>query len=320
MPVRRPWTSDTRQWLNWFQERHGRRPTVLHIGNIGNNAYILARALNAVGVDCDVLAHDYYHVMGCPEWEESDFVGDIQDQFYPAWESVDLRGFRRPPWFAQGPLDSCLQYLHARRTGDDQVMQQWWCALQQQRGDFCAEQRQESQQTRTPERRSRVVRALWWLSRRLSGKDARTSDRLARIKISDRFCELESIFRAAFPSRTDQFELADLAHFAPTFARWQEVLRHYDLIVGYATDGLYPMLASRPYIAFEHGTIRSIPFEPTPAGRLCALTYRMANHCFITNADNHVAAQKLGLKRFSFLPHPLNEAAFSVGEGADSLR
>ena len=97
-------------------------------------------------------------------------------------------------------------------------------------------------------------------------------------------------------------------------------MAHYDLVVGYATDGLYPMLASCPYFAFEHGTIRSIPFETTPTGRVCALTYRMANHTFITNADNHVAAQKLGLKNFSFLPHPINETMAAAPIDVNALR
>ena len=35
---------------------------------------------------------------------------------------------------------------------------------------------------------------------------------------------------------------------------------HYDAVVAYATTGILPLLAEkRPYVAYEHGTIRSIP-------------------------------------------------------------
>lgn len=81
----------------------------------------------------------------------------------------------------------------------------------------------------------------------------------------------------------------------------------YDLVVGYSTDGIYPLIVDRPYFAFEHGTIRSIPFEITGQGRLCSLTYRLARHAFITNADNNIAAKKLGMTKYGFLPHPLND-------------
>jgi hypothetical protein len=87
------------------------------------------------------------------------------------------------------------------------------------------------------------------------------------------------------------------------------LFQRYDFVIGYATDGVYPLLARhRPYFAFEHGTIREIPFEDSPIGRICALTYRLADGTFITNCDNVVAAEKLRLPGYRFLPHPVNEA------------
>ena len=61
---------------------------VLHVGNIGNNAYLNARFLRGAGVECHVLSYDYYDPLATPEWE----------------------GHERPPWFAQGPLDLCSAY------------------------------------------------------------------------------------------------------------------------------------------------------------------------------------------------------------------
>jgi glycosyltransferase involved in cell wall biosynthesis len=104
-------------------------------------------------------------------------------------------------------------------------------------------------------------------------------------------------------------------------SRFHGVFQHYDLIQGYATDGVYPMLAGKKYIAFEHGTIRKLPFENTSQGRLCAATYLVADEVIITNADNIVAAEKLGLKRYSFVPHPVNDSVLASGfEVNETLR
>ncbi|MDX4013133.1 hypothetical protein Q6A86_09055, partial [Aliarcobacter skirrowii] len=75
---------------------------VLHIGNIANNAYLNAKILNQYGIKSDVLSRDYYHIMGCPEWEDADFEGDYGDDNLPSWNKVDLKGFKSPSWFVKG--------------------------------------------------------------------------------------------------------------------------------------------------------------------------------------------------------------------------
>src|SRR5688500_18130008 len=105
--------SSAAEWLLRFERDHGRPLRVLHIGNIANNAYNNAKIQRQQGIDADVICHDYYHVMGSPEWEDADFRGEIADPFYPDWWRVDLNGFSRPTWFAQGNLRTCLHYLLA---------------------------------------------------------------------------------------------------------------------------------------------------------------------------------------------------------------
>ena len=112
-----------------FRARHGRAPRALHIGNIANNAFYNAKILNQSGFDCDVMCADYYHIMGCPEWEEADFIGPIADQFRPDWTAVDLQGYERPRWFAQGPQQLCIEYLIAKRTGNKRVATDRWQEL-----------------------------------------------------------------------------------------------------------------------------------------------------------------------------------------------
>ncbi len=98
-----------------FQEQHGRPPRVLCIGNVANNGYNNGKILARAGWDIDVVCYDYYHIMGCPEWEDADFEGDVGDPFNPNWRRVNLNGFERPSWFVQGPRHMCVRLLLARR-------------------------------------------------------------------------------------------------------------------------------------------------------------------------------------------------------------
>jgi hypothetical protein len=110
-----------------FAAAHGRPPNALHLGNVANNAYHNAKLMRSAGVECDVVAYDYYHVMACPEWEDADFASPPQDQFHPDWTSVpELATYERPSWFVQGPAGLCIRYLVARRDGDDRRAALYW--------------------------------------------------------------------------------------------------------------------------------------------------------------------------------------------------
>lgn len=125
---------ENQQWLDGFKVRHGRSPRILHIGNIANNAYNNAKLLNEVGFDCDVICYDYYHIMGCPEWEDANFSGDYGNQLKPNWVAAGVSNFERPRWFAQGPLLICIDYLIARRKGNKQEADASWCKLETMNG------------------------------------------------------------------------------------------------------------------------------------------------------------------------------------------
>ena len=132
------------------------------------------------------------------------------------------------------------------------------------------------------------------------------------VNLRTRRSALVVAFAADFPVRRDQLQDEELiGHFALVdayFARLQYLLSLYDVVIGYATDGILPLaVGKRPYIAYEHGTIRALPFEDNTAGRLCALTYSRADITIITNCDAIVAAEKLKVTDYRFVPHPINE-------------
>ncbi len=281
----------TEHWLDRFRERNGRSPTALHIGNIANAAYLNARMLNGAGIDCDVLCYEYYHIMGCPEWESAVFDPNGVDPDRPLWSRIDLHGFERPRWFAQGSLGSCIDYLIARRTKSERA-DALWRQLEREQAD--PEQPEAS-----------------------SANNGESNYSSAAIE--SRIGDLAAAFRSDFPLRPDQLSAEELAgtffFSSQYFGRLRHLCSLYDVVIGYSTDGIVPLaVGKRPYIAYEHGTIRALPFEDNTDGRLCALTYSRADLSFITNCDTVIAAGKLQLEDYRFVPHPINEHVVAAPE------
>jgi glycosyltransferase involved in cell wall biosynthesis len=251
---------------------------VLHVGNVANNGYLNAKLLNDAGCDCDVLAYAHYHTMGCPEWEESDFEG-VVDEARPDWRAVDLRGFTRPRWFAQGPIADAAAYLETRRAAPPGAAARWWWLEL---------------------RRDLITGGRWsWLRSLKHGAATAThaSAAAAPPPPGDGVDDASAADADRYAARR-QWPLAALARL---FSR-------YDVVHAYGAEPILPMLTgTRPYVAFEHGTLRALPFEPTAEGRLTAAAYRKADAVLITNADNRHAAERLGLTQYRFVPHPINE-------------
>ena len=122
------------RWIAAFVKKNGRKPKVLHIGNVANNAYLNAKIMREAGVDCDVLCHDYYHIMGCPEWEECSFDANGVDHFSPNWKGENLHRFQRPRWFVQAPFELGVNYLLAFNSGAYALAENYW-------EQICAENR-----------------------------------------------------------------------------------------------------------------------------------------------------------------------------------
>jgi glycosyltransferase involved in cell wall biosynthesis len=296
----------------------------LHIGNVANNAYKNARLLNEAGLDCDVLCHDYYHIMATPEWEDADIQGTIDDHFNPNWSAVNLNGFQRPRWFAQGQMQLCLRYLLARRRNEDKRARLWWFLLAAGRRARCypayrvlapVAQAALTASRRlfigAPRRLLRYARALLCLATRSAATPGAGAPPGSAAEFTDRVLHLVAEFGRLFPERPDACTLKDLAAYKPLYRRWQALLREYDLIQAYATAPFWPLLCGqRPYIGYEHGTLRDIPYAPTAEGRLTALGYALADGVFITNGDCQAAIPRLHLTNAAPMIHPIDERAY----------
>jgi glycosyltransferase involved in cell wall biosynthesis len=102
------------------------------------------------------------------------------------------------------------------------------------------------------------------------------------------------------------------------------LLGGYDVVQAYATHPtLVLVTATRAQlVAFEHGTMRDLPFEDSWRGRMLSLAYRRAAKVIITNADVISSARRLGLENTVFIPHPVDETKYSPGRSslAEELR
>ncbi len=344
---------DNVEWLRFFEKKNNRPLRVLHIGNIANNAYLNSKFLTESGVVSHVLCYDYYHIMGCPEWEELNSIPVFEDSNKPQWYLCDQSSFLRPEWFVQGPLDLALDYLIALNEGNTKKKNKLWKKL----GVLNA--------TKAPDANkispliglwiNKVINLIFFEERfvhKIYAKIflANFHNRLSEfiygfllaailLLLPIRFfikavCVLirkkndksfDAGFIDLFKNRVERdYKLTaqseDFYPFLSVLGKFEKLFEHYDLVQGYATDGIYPMLLGKKYVAFEHGTIRNIPFENTAQGRLCALTYQLANHVIITNADNIKAAHQLHLDNFTFIPHPINDTCDSDSNINKDLR
>lgn len=293
-------------WGQEWQRQCHRAPRVLHLGNIANNAYLNAKLLRAVGVEADVLCCDYYHIMGSPEWEDADFSGDYGSDDLPSWSRVDLGGFRRPDWFVQGPSALCLAYV---------------TAVQQGRGRKAAVLRRLLDLSRRPRLR-RTAEPLLALRNRVRSlrRPPRDTRESPSHPLLERSKALSDAFVRAFPERGDRPSADALFPLVAAYAPFGRLLNRYDVVHAYATQGLLPLIADWPYVVYEHGTIRGSVFEANPLWQLCALSYRRAEHVFITNPDAIHSARTLGLERVTFVPHPINEEHLAEDGEARTLR
>jgi glycosyltransferase involved in cell wall biosynthesis len=95
----------------------------------------------------------------------------------------------------------------------------------------------------------------------------------------------------------------------------EQLFARYDVVQAYAFHALFPLFApTRPFVAFEHGTLRDEPFAGTPRSRLLALAYVIADAVVITNPDVLLSAQRLGLERYVYVPHPVDETKFTPAD------
>ncbi len=275
---------------------------ILFVGNIANNAYLLAKYLREKGHEADVLCYNYYDIMACPEWEDAEISGDWGFNEHPRWHQVSTGNFKRPDWFVQGPLDISIRFLLGKSHNDKALVGRY---------NFTAKPRfaQKYLQFWRP--------ADWRFVRQEYPFIFLLCLPVFFFACLSKYFSI--LFRKCSPLPGEVTKNSEtrysggvnvyLAGLAPAI---NELFSRYDIVQAHATDPIFPyLLGKHPYVALEHGTIRQIPFQDDFIGTYTKLSYQNADHVFITNADNIAAAERLEIKKFSFLPHPVNPVSAS---------
>lgn len=280
---------------------------ILHVGNIANNAYQNAKILNKIDYDCDVLSYDYYHIMGCPEWDDSEFTGDLGSPNFPRWNKVDLHGYKRPKWFTSGPYFLCYKYLAAKNKNKKIMSSLYWIIMEWVRNDIaCSEDTQKYTLLKLITIKNTIIRQILsiipYAYSILRGVYFRVTKKCITDSIPKEkkqvqssniktLTEVEDDFRRLFPERDCYFGKTTEAfiNFAKSI---RELLLQYDINVMYATNPILAYLAGiKNYIAYEHGTIRDLPYEDSDVGRLMLLSYANASAIYVTNVDCYDSAK-----------------------------
>ena len=276
---------------------------VLHIGNIANNAYNIANGLRRyTSIEADVFTHGYKHYISQPEWEDAD-IDSIQfsETRPPDWTKVDLNEFMRPNWYHEDfdlslkrHMSSLQERDHLRKLiGNEQAV----CELV--RLIDSTEQSGVSSED-----------MFWTLRALYKGDTAFWPKTVVQSEwaqyLVDEFNRLlrEKLSSISKPSIETCFERS-----------WQlkQLFSYYDIIQAYGVwEPMYPLILTPgiPRVNFEHGSMREHPFAGDDVGNLLALSYHKSEWNIITNGDAIHAARRLGLEKFSFVPHPVDDQKF----------
>jgi len=322
-----------KNWLNNFVAKYKRKPRVLHIGNIANNAYNNAKILNQAGFDCYVLCYDYYHIMACPEWEDAIIERDYGSHFHPKWFSAGIKDFKRPAWFVQGPLQLCLKYLLEKRNGINKKLLELVISF--------------LNQTRTPlflllpvgyflYKLNDVIKFLKWIIKNVikfllwiinvikSNLLPPIITKFINLIFNIKFLNLlkknsinlhhddviEDLNRElSIEFKKENFSIIKKYYYFNFLLinKFTQLFSHYDFIIAYSTDPIIPLICKKPYFSFEHGTLRDIPYEKNDRAKLISLAYRKSIHTFVTNFDCKESANYLTKGRFTIINHPFDE-------------
>jgi glycosyltransferase involved in cell wall biosynthesis len=133
--------------------------------------------------------------------------------------------------------------------------------------------------------------------------------------------QLVSAFDAAFPERADRLTPDDLSQWGFRRDDWQALFARYDIVQCYATDPIRALVTGkRPYVAFEHGTLRDFTLGDSALHRLNALAYRLSDHVFITNGDCLAFAERLGIEHYTPMVHPVDVEQHASDQGDEPQR
>ena len=288
----------------YVRSKGPRRLRVLHMGNIANNAYSVAKALRErAGIEADCYTDHYTHYISQPEWEDADIGLVSCDDGRPVdWSRVDLHGFQRPEWYfenKQQALRRLRDLVPLSETFRIPVLQQEF-PLESENADVWKSLFEKARVNPCDEKE--------WLAL-VKGQCPLPKGDFPTVRAWRSY--LRSCFKdLCIPPHTPLLP----SDYTKEEQQWLcEFFHEYDIIQTYGIHALfYPVLLtpSLPRVTFEHGTMREFPFQLNALGRKAMFAYKTAFANIITNADAIHNAKRMGLKNYVFIPHPVDDEKF----------
>lgn len=300
-----------------------------HSGNIANNAYLVSKFLRRLGEDAHAFHFRHEFIMGHPEWEDADFDGNLDPFDPPDWRTIPFtNGYVRPDWvhYLSGQVDPYVLPPDVPAGTSTRVMAALYSDPAADEGSFTARARaalgtvgarynalaRVNQLSPREAIEFRILAgarvAVEWATGFRAEHAILASPRLRRL-IDERDAINAASRLQAAGGRATMSMLAK----CPFWASYRGIADHHDLVQLYGVEAVKGVFLPHdvPLVAFEHSTMRTLPFVNSVQGRLLNLAYRTADACVITNPDVVSSAKRLGLRDYRFIPHPIDEVKYS---------
>lgn len=101
-----------------------------------------------------------------------------------------------------------------------------------------------------------------------------------------------------------------LGFYAIVGAQFLDIFKFYDVVQGYSIDGGLCLLNGfQPFVSYEHGTLRDLPFGKDFYGVVTRMVYAASQRVFVTNSDVLPSVERMGLDqdRVVNLPHAFDD-------------
>ena len=255
---------------------------ILHLGNIANNAYNNAKYLNLDGShEHSALNYDNPHIMACPEWEEIDTFDEI-NEFAPNWGRYSVH---LPKWYKY------IETSTLNASGEPRPMAWLFSGVTCQRRKLA-----------------------YWLKDQGLKKNGRSiklpvtlAGRALVLLTLPVYVTLHVLQKILAKSESQNHSfLNDKTGYGLLASKLEQTVGDCDLIQAYGADIIIPYLMGKPFIAYEHGTLRDLPFDGTARGEQLSKAYQSAEYTIITNPDVILSAKKLALSNYIYIPHAVD--------------
>ncbi|MFO1059710.1 MAG: glycosyltransferase [Dongiaceae bacterium] len=268
-------------------------PRSLHVGNVANVAYGYAKILARHGAPVELICHDINHLMSQPEWDDLALdPKDFPDENDFRASTADLGDYRRPAWLKTATLDGRAAGLRGSAFG--------------------------RLARRLPASARRGLQPAFYRLLYLRERGASVLARLGRAEERDAGAaeRVEALAALALRRGPDwTIDPVVLACYRRHAAWLASHAADVDVILSYALAPIYAMLyGGKPSISVEIGTMRDFPMGSSAVARLLWLAYGLSDHVVITNPDDRDAAERAGIRNYSFCPHPVDEAIYCPGD------